>query len=71
MLLYVFIDGTCKQVEDNISVADMLAVKQGLLKIVKWHKGQFVYLVQDESKLLWVPIKKGFTISCPDARVHQ
>jgi len=73
MYLFIFANGTIKSVADNITVADMLAVKQKLLKIVRFNleKKVFQELVIDESKALWLTVKQSYDIICSSGKTHQ
>lgn len=73
MYLFIFANGSIKKVDDNITVADMLAVKQKLLKIVRFNleKKVFQELVIDESKALWLTVKQSYDIICSSGKTHQ
>jgi len=72
MLLYVFKDGTSKSVTENPSVADILAVSQGLLKIYKFDivNMRFLSLVKDLDSIEWVPVRDAKVVSHKDCRIH-
>lgn len=69
MLLYVFRDGTAKQVQDNPSVLDLLAVRQGGLSIYKYSDKQYLRLIfEDDFK--WEQVENEKIISCSEGRLH-
>lgn len=75
MFLYIFKDGTIKQVDENPSVADMLAVAMGILEIVTYDKdGKFfkkLSKVQNGEKYIWTELEEADTLICREGRVHQ
>jgi hypothetical protein len=71
MLLYVFRDGTCRQVEDNPTTTDILGVVSGALSIFKGTDSGYYRLIVGKAKFSWQPIKEAKTFSCPDGRLHQ
>jgi hypothetical protein len=70
--VYVFVykNGTFKQVTDNLSVADILAVTEGVLSIVRFH-GKFQYLVNTGEALVWRPVPEATLLIAGDARLHH
>lgn len=56
MYLYVFRDGKCRTVTENISPGDMLGVAERLLTIFRFFEGKFERIVKDETKFFWVPV---------------
>ncbi len=71
MFLYIFTDGQIKQVSENPTIVDLLAVSQSLLTIIKFDKKKgFFRLIKDESKLCWVPVKDAQVLTSETDRVH-
>jgi hypothetical protein len=69
MFLYVFKDGSFKQLADNPSVIDLLGVKSGLLNIFKTDGKTFKYFDKDFN--CWQDVEHCKMFSCKDGRVHQ
>jgi hypothetical protein len=71
MYLYIFADGTVRQVHDNISVADLIALKQGLLRIFSVVNHKFVRIVLDKEKICLVPVRESEILLNKDGRLHH
>lgn len=71
MYLFLFKDGSVRQVADNLTVVDILACKQGLLKIIRCVKQSFEKLLICDDGLKWKRVKKGNIFSIQDGRFHQ
>lgn len=72
MYLFVWLDGRVRQVNDNLSIADHLAVKKRLLTVVRYDKEKGVYtkLVHDNDRAYWVPILEGQDAISAEAKIH-
>lgn len=73
MYLFVYADGSARQVIDNLSVADLLAVSVGTLRIFTYNFGdsKFYKVVLDENKLCKVPVLDSRVIQCEEGRLHH
>jgi len=71
--IFIFQDNSIKQVKDNLAVGDILAVQQKLLKIIRFNKTKniFQYLVIDNNKLVWIPVRESNVVGCHEGRFHQ
>lgn len=69
MFLFVMADGTTKQVTENPSVLDILALQQGLLSIYRFCR-HFQKLMVCREKLYWVNVPDAKILQTADARVH-
>jgi hypothetical protein len=71
MYLYLFADGTIRQVHDNITISDVLAIKEGLLRVFTIHNNKFVRIVVDEEKLCVIPVQESDVIQNKEGRLHH
>lgn len=71
MFLYIFKNGDIKQVADNPTVADTIAVGLGGLTILKCVQNVFYKLVLEKNKICWTKVEDCVTLSCRDGRFHQ
>jgi hypothetical protein len=71
MYLLVFRDLTVRQVHDNLTVADLLAVRERLARIFTINEKDFLEIVLDDGKMCIVPIKEAKPLSCSAGKVHQ
>ncbi len=71
MYLFIFVDGTFKQVNENLSVTDLVAVKSGLLKILRSHLNSFQALTFKQEKLVWSPVPEAKVLTLRESRIHQ
>ena len=69
MYLYLTKTGPAKQVEENPSTMDFMAVSQGLLKIFRFAE-EFQELVFSSGKFHWIPVASAETLKTSDARLH-
>jgi hypothetical protein len=72
MYLLVWIDGSAKQVTENLTSVDLLGVQVGTLSIFRHNqdRGRFEKLVFDRGTSAWVPIPDAKVLSGPSARIH-
>lgn len=70
MYLFIFLDGSSKQVTDNLSVADLLGVRERTLRIFRYRGEAFEQLVADECSLTWMPVKEARVVACKEIRFH-
>lgn len=70
MYLFIYADRTCKQVTDNLSVGDLLAVRRGLLGVYRVREGRFEKLVPDERTITWVPVPESRVAFSEESRFH-
>jgi hypothetical protein len=70
MYLYVWKTGAAKEVTENPSAADLLAVQQGMLMIFRFTGGCFLKLIVQSDKLLWQPVLSASILKSSDARLH-
>ncbi len=71
MYLYVWADGRARQSEENLSVLDCLAVKQGLLHVYKSAPpGGFFRLDLSGDKARWAPVTPAAVGASGPARCH-
>jgi hypothetical protein len=70
MFLYLFSDGTIRQVEDNPTVLDLVALSGKLLRIIRGGEAGYYELIKDESKLIWVPIRYGESKMCSEGKIN-
>jgi hypothetical protein len=71
MYLFIYIDGTVRQVHDNITVADLITVKAKKLTIITVVQDKFVRFVIDEDKLCPVPIPEAKIMRTKEMRLHH
>jgi hypothetical protein len=67
----VFSDGTAKAVEDNPTVADFIAVTQGLLSIYFYKENKFYRLLKYNTDFDWISVPGAKPIQCKEGRIHQ
>jgi hypothetical protein len=70
MYLLVLADRSARQVVDNLTVADLLAVAQGLAHVYRLHEARYETLVFDLGRPCWLPVRPARVAACPDARLH-
>jgi hypothetical protein len=71
MYLFVFSDHTIRQVADNITVAELLAMQEHSLRVFQFIGENFVELIVDNGKPCLVPVREGKVFQCKDGRFHQ
>jgi hypothetical protein len=71
MYLFIYHDGTCRQVTDNLTTADLLAIKTDTLRVYIFVDGQFYRIVIDENKICKVPIPEANIIKVDSNRLHH
>jgi hypothetical protein len=71
MYLFVYGDGRVRQVHDNLTVTDMLALKQGELKVFTCADNEFYQIVIDESKVCKVPVQESNILKVETERLHH
>jgi hypothetical protein len=71
MYLFIFADGRARQVHDNLTVTDLLAVKEKVLRIFTVVENNFVLLTIDNEKITPVPVVEGRIIQGTAGRIHH
>jgi hypothetical protein len=71
MYLFIFADGKTRQVEDNLTILDLLAVKQNLLTIFCLREGRFHKVLMDEARLCYVPVHDSSLLISKEGRCHH
>lgn len=71
MLLYLFNKDCIKQVADNPTVADVIAVGLGGLTIIKFDGKSLLKMTIENGKMTWTKLEEADTLSCRDGRIHQ
>lgn len=71
MFLYLFRKDCIKQVTDNPSVADVIAVGLGGLMIIKFDGKSFLKMSVESGKITWTKVEEADILSCRDGRIHQ
>lgn len=71
MYLLVFVDHRIRQIEDNLTVAEMLAIQERTLRVFQVIDGKFLEIVIDNGKLCLVPVPVGTIIQGKEGRFHQ
>lgn len=69
MYLFIWLDGQARQVKDNLTVDDYLAVAQRLISVYRIRKS-FEKLVIDNGKACWVPVKESQVANGHPGRFH-
>lgn len=70
MYIFVWIDGTTRQVEENVTVADIMAVRMGTLKILRLKEKNLEQLMPDNETIHWVPVKSARSVSHKEYKFH-
>jgi hypothetical protein len=70
-LTIIFANGCVRQVHDNLSVADMLAIKDKTLRVYTIHDNTFMLVTIDEEKICFVPVPESHVIQCQTGRLHH
>lgn len=71
MYLFIYVDGRARQVIANLTVTDLLAIKQKLLSVYTVINDKFYKLVIDEGKLCKVPVQESIVLACKDGICHH
>ncbi len=73
MYLYIFIDGTIKQLQGNPTVVDLMGCAAGTLKIVKYNVKKKIFLqlvISEANKLIWETVSDSTPIKYDSWRVN-
>jgi hypothetical protein len=71
MYLFLFANGCVRQVHDNLSIADMLAIKDKTLRVYTIHDDTFMLVTIDEEKVCFVPVPESRIVQCQTGRLHH
>lgn len=69
MYLFVFVDGSVRQVFENLSQADLLAVRAKTLRVFRFGS-KFQELVVDD-RLGWLAVPSASLLIASDVRLHH
>lgn len=70
MYLFVFLDGTARAVNENLSVADLMGVRQGTLKVFRCPDGTFEQLFVEDDQLKWTETSPAKVVIRESWRFH-
>ena len=71
MYLFVFSDNQVRQITDNLSVTDYIAMLSGLLRVYRAKIDGFVQIVIDNGKLCEVNVTEATIIQGEAGRLHH
>jgi hypothetical protein len=71
MYLFVFANGCVRQVHDNLSIGDMLAITDKTLRVYTVIDNKFVLVTIDEDKVCFIPVPESSVIQCQTGRLHH
>lgn len=69
MYLLIFADKTVKQIADNLTIADILAIKQGTLTVLRFYNDNFQKLKIKSDKLVWTNLPQASRLGCVDGMI--
>ncbi len=70
MYLLIWRNNEAKFLIDNLSISDILAVRQKILSIFRIKGEAYQMLVADEKSLTWVPVKEARHIFAGNEKVN-
>ena len=71
MYLFLYNDGQIKQVTDNLTKLDVMAIALGEVKVFTLLNKKFVRIVVDEGKLCKVPVAESRILKTNSERLHH
>lgn len=71
MYLFVYLDGRTRQVHDNLSVQDFLAIKQKDVKVYTVKDNKFLEIIIDENKICFKPVAEARVLQSTEGRIHH
>jgi hypothetical protein len=70
MYIFVWIDGSIRTVNDNLTVGDMMGVLHGTVNVLRVRSSSVERLTPDEGKLYWVPVKESSSVASTEVKFH-
>ena len=71
MYLFIYADKQVRQVNDNLTIADILAVKQKILKIFTVDQDIALEIIVDNDKLCKVIVPETRILKTKQGRIHH
>jgi hypothetical protein len=71
MYLFVFSNGLVRQVEDNITIVDALAMKNNLLSVYSFKDGQFYQVVIEDNQFVYKEVEQAKIVQGESGRLHH